>query len=527
MSETQSERDLTVDTAFGPVRGEPAGDVDVWKGVRFAAPPTGEWRWRHAREPEAHTEVHDATSFGAVCPQPTMPIIDLGAGVRLDEDCLFLNVFSPGGAAARGDKRPVMVWVHGGAYVGGAGSQPLYDGSSLVRRSVASDVPVVIVTVNYRQGAFGFADLTSLSSGSTTYDANCGLSDVLAALRWVQGNIECFGGDPGNVTLFGESAGGGVVTTLLASPAAKGLIHKAIAQSSPATSVYDHARAETNATLLLSCLGFGKTNDGGSLLRHVDQRRLVSATTAVFNDVPVRYPGVLGFAPVIDGDLIPEHPVDAFRSGDVLDVPLMIGTNRDETSMFKWMKAPLMPVTQNQVDAMFEMIAQEQPELVIPEPDVIDTAYDGLKGTAKSMGIARDLGFRMPAVWIAEAQSRRAPVHLYRFDWATPLFRAIGIGATHATELPYIWGNPPSTRRDISYAFGGKRAGAKVGARMQERWVRFAATGDPSTEHSDATWEPYTSRDQHSLLIGGRDTAVTGLDREILQAWGSQVLSFR
>jgi len=522
---------LTVETTAGPVRGTPGDRVDVWRGIPYAAPPVGPLRWRRAQPPSPWTRVRETTSFGHVCPQPEMPVIDLGEGATQDEDCLYLNIWSPAGAARRGERRAVLVWLHGGAYICGSGSQPLYDGASLVRTSIDDDLPALVVTVNYRMGAFGFAELTGLPGAGAAFDTNCGLSDTVQALRWVRENIERFGGDPEQVTVFGESAGGGLVTSLLAVPSARGLFARAIAQSSPATSVYSAERAERYGALMLEQIDVAPTT-GAEALRRLPPQALISAGTRLFNDVPVRHPGTIAFAPVIDGDLLPVDPLQAIGDGDAHPVPLLIGTNRDETSLFKWMKTPLMPVTQEQVDAMFAQIAQEQPELAIPADDDVAFAYPGRsitigKGTPKSMGISRDLAFRMPAVWIAEKHSRRAPVHLYRYDWATPLFRVLGIGATHATELPYVWGNPASSKMDISYRLGGRKAGERVRRRMQQRWLGFAANGDPASSFSAAQWQPYTTDGQHSLLINADDTAVTELDRNLLRAWGSDVLSFR
>ncbi|WP_234353790.1 carboxylesterase/lipase family protein [Gordonia iterans] len=526
-----SEEAVIVDTVFGPVSGTRTGGVDNWRGVPYAAPPVGDLRWRRSRDPQPWTEVRDATAFGHVCPQPAMPVIDLGAGTTSDEDCLHLNIWSPTGAAEDGDRHAVMVWLHGGAYICGAGSQPLYDGTALVRASVEEDVPAVVVTINYRMGAFGFAEFGDLPGTDGAFDTNCGLSDVVQALRWVQRNIERFGGDPDRVTVFGESAGGGIVTTLLAMPAAKGLFARAIAQSSPATSVYDRERGARYGELFLEEV-HAPDPPTPDALRRLPVAALVSAGTRVFNRVPSEFPGTIAYAPMIDGDLVPRDPMEAIRDGDAHDVPLMIGTNRDETSLFKWMKTPLMPVTEQQVQAMFELIAQEQPELAIPGVDDVAVAYGGEsripgRNGARFMGISRDLAFRMPAVWIAEAHSRHAPVHLYRYDWATPLFRVLGIGATHATELPYIWGNPASTKADISYRLGGRKTGSRVRRRMQERWLGFADDGDPVSSDSPAQWKPYTNQEQHSLLIGATDTAVTELDRNLLRAWGSDALGFR
>ena len=215
----------------------------------------GELRWRAPVRPEPWTEVADATVYGAVCPQPKSPI-PMGAGTRASEDCLFLNVWAPSGSVA-GAGLPVLVWVHGGAYIFGSGSQPLYDARALVSGAADSGdgSGAVVVTLNYRMGALGFLELSGFDAGDRRFDSNLGLRDVLRALQWVQENIAAFGGDPQQVTLFGESAGGGIVTTLLTSPAAAGLFSRAIAQSSPATSVYDTARAHTVAELVLDRLG--------------------------------------------------------------------------------------------------------------------------------------------------------------------------------------------------------------------------------------------------------------------------------
>src|ERR1700757_2464130 len=241
-----------VETTYGPVRGVDRGKVRVWKGIRYAAPPVGDLRLRAPQPPEPWTTVAEVSRFGPVCPQPTLPVAPLDLGAPEGEDCLSLNVWS---STLPGDNKPVMVWVHGGAYVLGSAGQPLYDGTVL-----ASSGDVVIVTMNYRLGAFGFLDPSTYTTARHRYDTNVGLRDVIFALKWVRDNIARFGGDPNRVTLFGESAGGGIVTTLLISPGAEGLFTGAIVQSSPATSVYDAERAGRVAPLLLNELGFDRSD---------------------------------------------------------------------------------------------------------------------------------------------------------------------------------------------------------------------------------------------------------------------------
>ncbi|WP_207924481.1 carboxylesterase/lipase family protein [Gordonia zhaorongruii] len=521
-----TDSDLVVDTRYGPLRGVRTAEYDAWRGVPYAQPPVGELRWRHAREPAVHTEVIPADRFGPACPQPVMQVVELEEGGRQEEDCLYLNVATPHGAALRGGKLPVMVWIHGGAYLCGSGGQPIYDPGSLISTSIEAGTPTIIVTVNYRLGAFGFTDFSGWSDGDDVFQANCGMSDVVASLRWVNGNIEAFGGDPGNVTVFGESAGGGVVTTLLTMPSAKGLIHRAIAQSSPATSVYGGDRGARYADLLLDKMPIDRV--GLDNLRDIPTGALVTGSQEVFLSVPRDFPGTIGQAPVVDGDLIPDDPLRIFESGRAHKVPLLIGTNRHETSLFKWMASPLMPVKSEHVDAMFAHIGTEQPDLEMPEPDHLDESYQHVKARVRSMAISRDIGFRMPALWIAESQNRRASVHLYRFDWATPLLRFIGFGAAHATELPYVWGNPSSSKRDPMYRLGGRPAGDEVCRRMQRRWLNFAATANPTVgDSAGVEWEPYTPDRHASLRIGAQDSPAVGLDDVMLQAWGEEVLSFR
>ena len=229
MSHSSAEHETALDTVIvtapaGSFRGLVADGVRSWRGIPFAVDPTGDLRWRDpVSAPVVEGEV-DALRFGPVCPQKPNPAVPLGDGAVMDEGCLTLNVWTP--HATSTTLRPVMVWVHGGAYTFGSSSQPLFDATSLVTNG-----DVVVVTINYRLGAFGFLDLAGLLPNGG-FDRNLALKDVLLALRWVQHNIAEFGGDAGSVTVFGESAGGGLVTTLLATPSAEGLFHRAIAHSS-------------------------------------------------------------------------------------------------------------------------------------------------------------------------------------------------------------------------------------------------------------------------------------------------------
>lgn len=495
--------------------------VRSWRGIRFALPAVGERRFR---DPIAVPDIGgetDATAFGPVCPQPANPAIPLGEGIAQDEDCLSVNVSAPADAAT---PLPVMVWIHGGAYTFGSSSQPLYDPTSLVAGG-----DVVVVTLNYRLGALGFVDL-SRALPEAGFDGNLALKDVLLALRWVQRNIAAFGGDPGRVTVFGESAGGGLVTTLLATPTAEGLFHRAIAQSSPVSSVYGTERARRVAERFLELLGIDPSDPGApDAVRSASAAQIVAAGKAVYAEVPTTDPGTLAFAPVVDGDLLPEPPITVLTEGRGLPVPLLIGTNRDEASLFSFMKSPLIPITGDRLDQMFAAMAAENPGVEMPTREQVLTAYEHLRHRAIGLGVARDIGFRLPTLWAAEGHSRVAPVWLYRFDHAAPFLRLIGLGATHATELPYLWGTLVSGPKDPTFRLGGLRVAHEISARMQARWTAFAH-GDAPDAPGASAWTPFVVDSEgarSTLVIDRTDRVVDDLDHSLRDAWGDQVLSFR
>src|SRR6516165_83080 len=507
-----------VETTFGPVLGTDDGEIRTWKGIRYAAPPVGALRFRMPEPPQRWTEVADATSFGPACPQPTFPNMPLDLGAPQGEDCLSLNIWASADTEP-GDARPVLVWLHGGAYILGSGSQPLYDGRRLV-----SGGDVVLVTVNHRLGALGFLDLSSFNTAGRRFDSNLGLHDVLAALRWVRDNIAAFGGDPQRVTLFGESAGAGIITTLLASPAADGLFAGAIAQSSPATSVYDRDRAQRVAVSVLDKLGIAPSGVGRLLDAPI--AAILAASQEVFDEVPVRNPGTLAFVPIVDGELLHDYPVKLAQQGRSHAIPLIIGTNKHEAALFRLMRSPLMPITPRAITSMFTQIAAEQPDLQLPTQEQIVSAYSRLRRKARFLRIATDVGFRMPSVWLAEGHSRVAPVYLYRFDYSTPLLKVLLVSAAHATELPYVWGNLGAPK-DPTLKLGGAKTAKAVSKRLRTRWINFAAEAKPAGPAGEPDWAPYQLADRACLIINKRDAVVHDVDAQIRAAWGSEIVGFR
>ncbi len=506
-----------VTTAQGQVRGVVDGISVSWKGIPYATPPVGELRLRAPQPPAPWNGVADGSQFGAIAPQNEHGPLPIDPGLTIDEDCLTLNVWSRSEPAAR--PRPVMVWIHGGAYYLGSSGQRMFDATRLVEQG-----DVVVVTFNYRIGALGFLDFSSFSTGSDSFDTNLGLRDQIAALRWVRTNIAIFGGDPSNVTLFGESAGAGAVTTLMTSPHAAGLFHRALAESSPATSVYGSQRAATIAAEFLDILELPAAQVGR--LREIPAAELTQACVELVQQIPAQVPGTLAVAPTVDGDVVPRYPVAAFRKGLAHRIPLLIGTNKDEASMFRLMKSPLMPITPDAVHQMFTAIAADNPNLRPDEEQAVTAAYPKYPSKRSAREISRDAAFRMPTLWIAEAHSRVAPTWLYRFDFATPFLRAARIGATHGTEVPYVFGNFGVVPRDPTFKLGGRKTASVVSQRIQRRWLSFATKGRPDGIDGQPDWLPYDEADRATLLIGKSDSVESDPDGDLRRAWGEEVIGF-
>ncbi|GLK17384.1 carboxylesterase/lipase family protein [Herbiconiux flava] len=513
---------LLVETESGTLRGTLRRGVRSWRGIPYAAPPVGPLRFRAPAPVAPWDGVREALDFGPAAVQLENKAVSLPEGVTQSEDCLSLNVLAPPNESD--GPFPVMVWIHGGAYVAGSSAQPLFDGTELVANG-----DVVVVSLNYRLGALGFLDFSSLGDD---FETNVALRDQLAALAWVQHNIAAFGGDPHNVTLFGESAGAGCITTLLTSPAAGGLFHRAIAESSPATSVYDRERAARVSRRFLGLLGLdpdAPTTPGE--LRTIDAARLARATFDLVAAVAAEQPGTLAVAPVVDGDLVPEHPVDAYRAGRQLPVPLVIGTNHDEASLFRLMKSPLMPITAGSVHVMFEELAAEHPEFAAAE-NRIEAAYPRFPHHRTPAELSRDAGFRMPGIWLASAHSRVAPTWMYRFDHSTPALSLLGIGATHGAEIAYVFGTLGIGRRDPSFRLGGLAEARHLSEAVQRRWLSFASEGEPAglstLEAGDPApaWPRYDEERRATLLFDHGERVADDPDAAIREAWGDATISF-
>ena len=482
-------------TSAGALAGTTEGGVAVWRGVAYAQQPVGDRRFLAPAPLRPWTGIRDATEHGPLPPQGRSFV---GGGrddpkIR-DEACLTVTVWSPDTSAAL----PVMVWIPGGAFVYGAGQLQLYNGSRL-----AATGDVVVVNVTYRIGVFGGFELGSLGDG---FDDNLCLRDQIAALRWVRENIGAFGGDPDRVTVFGESAGATSVLALLASPAATGLFARAIAQS-PALPLIDdvETRAEQAQRFL------HEVGAGADELKELPQRRLRRAAGKLQGESAATTP-TLAYGLTYGVDLLPRHPIDAAAHGDIQRVPLIVGTNSHEASMFAWTKPPMLPTTVDSVESFFARRAPAAKEDVL-------AAYPEYPRRRALIAIGSDVMFSAPMWAFADAYSAQAPAYVYRFDHATWTLRALGLGATHGSEIVHIQHSYGSYLGRKLHPLG-RRVQPAVGRRMQRTWLDFATKGWADGAAWSDDWERYdTARRATRVIATGRDLTVDDPDAVRRSVW--------
>ena len=476
----------------------------IFRGIPFARPPVAERRFRRPEPPQPWAGVRDASRFGPSAPQTKLQIdflpgMDVGAQ---SEDCLYLNVFAPG---SQGSPRPVLVWIHGGAFTIGSGSQAFYDVRPLVRRG-----DVIVVTTNYRLGALGFLHLGELAGEDFGDAGNAGMLDQIAALAWVRDNIAGFGGDPGNVTIFGESAGGMSVGTLLGMPAARGLFHKAIAQSGAAHSANDAQTATGVARLVCEELGLAP-GDGAGL-----RRAPVEAILAAQARCAVRVQGdqLLPFRPVVDGRALPEPPIDAIRGGLSREVAVIAGFTRDEWKLFSFMDPQAKKLDEPSLLSRAEQRAPGRGQALVD-------AYRSKLGAGPKpfelfCEIERDRIFGIPAVRLAESQRRwQRSTYLYEFTWQAALFDG-ALGACHGIDVPFVMGAIGTPGAD-RFAGSGPEATA-LQERVMDAWLGFARSGEPG--HAGLPeWKPYDANERMAMELGRRCESLRLPDAGLLRAW--------
>lgn len=485
--------DTLVDTTAGPVQGHEDEGVVAFRGVPFAADTRGA-RWRPAGQPEPWSEPRLAAHAGPSAPQNASGLEQFlgGSEVAISEDCLALNVWTPGCDGAR---RPVMVWIHGGAFETGSGGIPWYDGTNLARRGA------VVVTINYRLGALGFLHLDGLGGESFAGSGNTGISDQVAALRWVHHNIEAFGGDPGNVTIFGESAGAMSVGTLLGVPEARGLFHKAILQSGAASTLTTPAAATRVAERFLAQLG----DVPPARLRELEVAELLEAQRALAlqgNAIDTGLP----FQPVVDGVVVPAQPLRAVEAGDLADVPVLVGTTAEEMKLFLVLAGATGELSEQRLEQRIDAVLARDGRLAAGVAVKTYRQRLGADASARDVWSAflTDHTFRIPAVRLAERQAVHQPnTFAYLFTQPSPIFG----GAAHAVEIPFVFDN--LHKNGIEMLLGPIDEHLQgLATAMADAWVSFATTGVPAADGLPE-WTPYDA--------DRRATMVVGLDRQIVE----------
>lgn len=506
---------LEVRTDKGVVRGTSADGVRVYKGIPYAAPPTGDNRFKAPQPTAGWTETLVASQPGPICPQIS-PATRAFTG---EEDCLYLNVFTPDPAPA--EPLPVMVWIHGGAYVFGSGSDASYDGSHLVKRG-----DVVVVTINYRLGALGYLAHEGLSSSDDSgTSGNYGLLDQRAALEWVKANIEGFGGDKDNVTIFGESAGGHSVCWHLVAPGSAGLFHRAIVESGYCTKpTYDRAGAEAQGARFAAALGCDDDANAVDCMRDKTPEEIVMASQSD----PMPSPGGIfyqdrsaGFAfePTVDDVNITGQLADLLAGDGVADVPVLQGANTDEGILFH--VAVLGNVTpvmteQEYLAALATRFGDEGAMSIVEQYPAADYEDDP---NAAITQVSGDSIFLCPARETAALLAARSNANTYLYNFGVPLEVIAALPALagfvfHSAELPFVWGNP--------YALGMvTEDGQATADALQDYFLQFARSGDPNSAASPVEWPAYSADEDTLLSFGDTTMTVADLKKEECDFWST------
>jgi para-nitrobenzyl esterase len=478
-----------VDAPAGQVAGTAAGSIEAFKGIPYAQPPVNGLRWRPPVPLPRWSGVRDAGAFGPACVQPqskkATTIYSPSEPMPVSEDCLTLNVWTPQGAR----NAPVLVWIHGGALLGGSSREPLYDGAKLAQRGI------VVVSINYRLGVLGWLAHPDLSRESPRHvSGNYGLLDQIAALRWVRANVAAFGGDPANVTIAGESAGGLSALFLMSSPAAQGLFQRAIAQSSYMVSMPELKRSVFGTP---SGEAMGKMLQSGLMAPDLASMRAMDAQA--ITDASAK----LGYAPfaVVDEAVMPKQMVDTFDAGEQARVPVLVGFNQGEMRSLRM----LLPKTPASAKDYETTIRAKYGDLA----DAFLQLYPAADYEQSILAATRDSLYGWTAERLVRKQTALGlPSYLYLFDHGYPAADASGYHAHHASELPYVFGTLDRTP-PLWPAIPDTESEHELSDAMLDYWAAFARAGTPVSAHAPA-WRPFGDGASY-MLFAERPTPAKNL----------------
>jgi para-nitrobenzyl esterase len=489
---------LVVSVRQGLLRGIAIDSVCAWKAIPYAQAPLGDLRFRAPQPPVAWTGVRDASKPGLICPQNRRTA---KIGGTQGEDCLLLNVWSP---AADGKKRPVMVWIHGGGFLVGSANAPMYDGANLAKNG-----DVVVVNINYRLGALGFLYLDELKGKQSGFDDNLGIRDQIAALQWVKENIAAFGGDPDAVTIFGESAGGISVLTLMSMPSARGLFKRAIVESAPPESLLKPQVATALTQRFLKIMHISP--DSLSQLKAASTDSLVSAMYRLIAELMNEPTTVKLLSPTVDGSLIPLDPMAAIQAGKAAGIDLMIGTNKDEATLLALKKVGLTPRNAEQLQPYLANIAPGPRQNLVAK-------YKNYPNRNGVMEMTTDGVFTMPSIRLCEMQSAFASTYMYHFEWYSGAMKLVRLKACHGAELPFVFGTLNKSPGKYFALGSRKKYDWALSRRIQQSWVNFARYGNPDPS-GQSDWGKYSANGRSTMIFDKTSRASTDPDSEHRIAW--------
>lgn len=502
-----SDTNAIAETESGTVAGYQENGVYIYKGIPYAKaerfmPPQPVAKWEGIRSSRA---------YGPTCPQGKRAgwyhdesafAFDWNDGFP-DEDCLRVNIWTPG--LKDGKKRPVMVWLHGGGYAAGSGQElPSYDGSNLAKNG-----DVVVVTLNHRLNALGFLDLSAFGD-KYAKSGNAGLLDLVAALQWVNKNIASFGGDAQNVTIFGQSGGGGKVSTLLATPSAKGLFHKAIIQSGSMLRTMEATYSRRIGTAVVEELGLKPSQL--DQLQTIPYEKLLAAGETAIKKVKEQAEKegissfIFGWAPTVDGDVLPAQPFDPQAPAQSKDIPVMIGTTLHEFTMSTYVPAYRTITKEKAVEILKQKYGEKTNDFLT----AFEKAYPYYE--PKDL-LDVDVIFRPGAVEQARLKSAQqgAPVYMYLFTWESPVMNG-SLRSTHCMEIPFVFDN---VTRHASMT-GGSGKAQILAQKMSSAWINFARTGNPNHE-SLPQWDPYTAKKGATMCFDNVCEEKYNHDKELME----------